>query len=86
LVISVISPLSKSPRSFRSPQVFYEVKSWIYHNGTAVGKPETFNFTDFVLSKNLTDPSNAGKAQMGADVLWLELQRKAGSGWCDLNF
>eukprot|EP00434_Breviolum_minutum_P010339 symbB.v1.2.009122.t2/scaffold552.1/size189238/1 len=39
-------------------QVFYDIKSWVYHNGSSVGVPETFNFTYFVLSKNLTEPNN----------------------------
>ena len=55
-----------------APQVFYEVKSWIYHNGTAVGKPETFNFTDFVLSKNLTDPSNARRHSTDGADGWID--------------
>lgn len=60
-------PISYPMGTVNARQVFYDIKSWVYHNGTSVGVPETFNFTYFVLAKNLTEPNNV---RMPCGIVW----------------
>lgn len=35
-------------------EVFYDTKSWVFHNGTAVGPAESFNLSAYMATRNMS--------------------------------